>query len=369
MTRSFTRAFAAAIFLSVPAAAQLVTLTPVADNTLYEDPAGSLSNGSGTTLYCGRTGSFGGPPAARRTLLKFDIAAVAPPGTAIIYADLTMQCSQGQGGSAQIEVRRMTSAWGEGASDAGVPGGGGAGAATGDATWLHTFYSGSFWTTPGGDFTSNFSAKTTVNSVGTYVFGPTFELKNDAQDMLDNPGSNHGWMLLAPEIPGQAKRFESRESLGSEPTLTLIFAPAFPATKTIVGTGCIGTSGQPFTLDAFGYTGAPVLGDDQYAFVLFNGPVNTFSTLFFSTATTAPQSFGGGCNLYIDLNGLVLYASLGFGPFPVFLDSSGVGGLSFAIPPVFQLTGFSSAVQVFAPDAGNPAGFVLSNALALTLGV
>jgi hypothetical protein len=366
MSRYRLRALVAACALSVPVVAQQFTLTPVADNTLYQDASGSLSNGAGSSLFCGRTNVFGGA-AARRALLKFDLASVAPPGTTVIHAELSIGCAQGQGGSATIEMYRVTSAWGEGSSDAGFPGGSGAAATTGDATWLHTFYPSSTWTTPGGDYAPTFSAKTDVDGAGAYVFGPTWELRADCQDMLANPANNHGWILISPEIAGQAKRFESRESPGLEPTLTVIFAPAFPASKTSIGAGCVGSAAAPFTLDAFGYGPTPALGDDQFAFYVSNGPAGGSGFLFFSTTTTAAQPIGG-CNLYLDLGGLTAYAAGGFGPFPMLFDGTGLGAVGLPLPPAFPLVGFSAGAQAFALDAGGPGGIVLSNALFLVLG-
>lgn len=369
MSRTHFRVAAAALALSTLASAQVVQILPTKDNTLYEDATGSLSNGAGTTLYCGRTGFFGGSAVARRALFHFDVAGNAPAGTAVIYADLTLQCSQGQGGNAQLQVHRLTAAFGEGSSDAGVPGGGGAPAATGDATWTNTFYPSSNWTTPGGDFVAGFSAKTTVSGPGTYVWGPTPQLTADVQDMLVNPAGNFGWLLKAPEIAGQAKRFESRESPGSEPVLTVIFAPAIPAAKTVVGAGCVGSSGLPFTLDALGLTPFPVLGDDTWGFYASNGPANGYSEILFSTGATGPQPLGGGCSVFLDLNGAGLFILSGFGPFPNFLDPTGAGFLPMGLPPAFFLAGFTATAQSIAFDASAPLGFVLSNALTLTLGV
>src|SRR5436190_12557396 len=56
-----------------------VTLTPVADNTIYQD-AGNLSNGAGQFLFSGQA-SF--RALARRALLKFDVASAVPAGAHI----------------------------------------------------------------------------------------------------------------------------------------------------------------------------------------------------------------------------------------------------------------------------------------------
>src|SRR5438067_287878 len=61
-----------------------VTLTPVADNTLYQvsssDPATQLSNGAGQHFFVGETSSGFNP--IRRAAIRFDLSSV-PAGSAI----------------------------------------------------------------------------------------------------------------------------------------------------------------------------------------------------------------------------------------------------------------------------------------------
>jgi hypothetical protein len=190
----------------------------VADNTLYQDGTGGLSNGAGQFMFSGVAGSL------RRALVRFDVAGSVPAGATITNASLTLSMSRTNPTNSivPISMHRVTSAWGEGTSDAGDPGGSGAAATPGDATWLHTFYPGSLWTTPGGDFVSAPSATTNVQGVGTYQWsGP--QLVADVQFMLDNPGSNFGWVLTSDEssMITNAKRFNTRENSVNAPSLAI----------------------------------------------------------------------------------------------------------------------------------------------------
>jgi len=124
--------------------------------------------------------------------------------------------------------------WGEGASNAGTPGGGGAPAQTGDATWLHTFYSTSFWTTPGGDFSGTMSATTPIGPVNTIHTWSGSGLLADVQSWVSTPAGNFGWIILADEVDVQsAQRFNTRENTSNPPQLTITYqVPCATATPT-----------------------------------------------------------------------------------------------------------------------------------------
>ncbi len=136
-------------------------------------------------------------------------------------------------GDVQVSLLRALRDWGEGTSNAGTPGGMGAPAAPGDATWVHTFYSTVFWSTPGGapgsDYTAGASATATVGDiVGPYSWNSTPALLADVQSWLDSPASNFGWFVIGDEsTPGTAKQFESRESTNpsNRPSLRISFTP------------------------------------------------------------------------------------------------------------------------------------------------
>ncbi len=217
-------AFCAVLVACVSCArADSITLIASQDNTLYEHPAGLLSNGSGSFLFAGVTQTI----SIRRALIRFDLSAI-PPGSTIDSAQLILAMDRTTTGGIAFNLHRVTAAWGEGASNAGDPGGLGAPAEPGDATWLHRFYDTEFWSTPGGDFAGAPSATATVAFVGTYQWGPTAGMIADVQHWLDNPSQNFGWILkAADESIVSAKRFHSRESAlpDARPRLVVHFTP------------------------------------------------------------------------------------------------------------------------------------------------
>jgi hypothetical protein len=211
----------ALVVLSRSVHSEIANLTPSKDNTLIEDPAGNLSNGAGDHLFAGRTNQFL-TPQIRRGLIAFNVATPIPAGSRIVNVTLTLNMSQTSfGAGAQIiRLRRLTSDWGEGASDATGNEGPGAPAQIGDATWLFRFFdpnSPTLWSQPGGDFVLTSSATLTVVEIGTYTWGPTSQMIADVQSWLDTPADNFGWLLLGDETRSQTvKRFDSREILNPD---------------------------------------------------------------------------------------------------------------------------------------------------------
>jgi hypothetical protein len=187
-------------------------VAPVADNTLYENASGSLSNGAGTYLFTGA--SLQASEAIRRSLVRFDIAGVVPAGATVDSVFLTLYNDRAAPGAspAPVAIHRVLSDWGEGASDADGEEGKGAQAQPGDATWVHTFYDTDQWTKPGGDFATPASGTRQVEGVGFYTWGSTAAMVADVKAWLDTPASNYGWILIGDESSGgTARRFPSRE--------------------------------------------------------------------------------------------------------------------------------------------------------------
>jgi len=195
------------------------------DNTLYEEVDGGLSNGAGNHFFAGRTLAFG----LRRGVIHFDVSGI-PPGSSVDSVELRLNLSNNSSGAASVALHAATADWGEGTSSAGGPEGGGATSTPGDATWIHTFFPGSFWASVGGDFVPAASAATVVNTQGFYIWGSTAGLEADVQAWVDDPSQNFGWVVVGDEA-GQtsAKRFDTRESGPSvEPVLTVNWGPAVP---------------------------------------------------------------------------------------------------------------------------------------------
>ena len=188
--------------------AKTLTLSALRDATLIESPTGSLANGAGAYFFAGRTGQGSG--SVRRGAVAFDVPAHVPSGI-VTAARLTLHMSQSNAGPVAARLHRALASWGEGASSA--SGGSGAPAGPGDATWLHTFYDQSLWASPGGDFLAAPSASVLVGGEGPYTWGSTPGLVADVQSWVDDPASNHGWVLVGDESESTTvERFDSREN-------------------------------------------------------------------------------------------------------------------------------------------------------------
>jgi hypothetical protein len=248
------------------AAADVANIQPQKDNTLYESPAGSLSNGSGPGMFCGRSGTG----LTRRALVRFDVAGAIPPGSTVNSATLSLNVSMSLIGEVPVSLHRVLADWGEGASVSMVSGGGqGAPAEPGDATWVHTYYNTQVWATVGGDFTPTPSATHPVAGTGPYTWGSTAGMVADVQAWLDAPAANYGWLIGGDEsAPATARRFDTREHLvaAQRPVLTVDFTPpCYPDCTqsgglTVADFGCFQTKfvqGDPYA-DCDGVNGLTV---------------------------------------------------------------------------------------------------------------
>jgi hypothetical protein len=200
-------ALALLLALSTHARADLITINPNRDNTLFEDPTGTLSNGTGA-LFAGATVNNG----VRRALLSFKVQDFIPANAVITRAELSLWCDRARGSATAFGLHALEASWGEGASYTGL--GGGVQAERNDATWTTRFYQvGPDWTTPGGDFTDLPSAVANVSGTGRFYTWSGAGLVADVQRWIDNPDTNAGWLLKAVDesATGRAKRFASRE--------------------------------------------------------------------------------------------------------------------------------------------------------------
>lgn len=232
-----------AVAMSLPAFLQLsaqtmAQLVSVSDNTLYEDPAGSKSNGAGAHFFAGRTNQAG--IGIRRGLLAFDVAGHIPAGAKIDSVTLLLHMSKTNAlaGEHTISLHRVLADWGEGDSDAVFNEGGGADATPGDATWLHTFFDTSRWASPGGDFLEAASASRAVADTGFYTWGPTPEMAADVQSWLEQPEQNFGWLLRGNENAAPtARRFDTRENdiAAFRPVLRVYYSTATGVADTQAG--------------------------------------------------------------------------------------------------------------------------------------
>ncbi|MGB0715903.1 MAG: DNRLRE domain-containing protein [Phycisphaerae bacterium] len=208
-----------------------VSLSPAADNTLYTTPNGKLSNGAGQHLFVGNNSGVN----TRRAVIRFDLEGIVPAGSIVESVSLMMYVSQANAGVTPVALHRVAASWGEGASDGFGPEGAGAASEAGDATWIHRFYPDQLWNSPGGDFDAQPSAITSVDAPGFYVWvadssdGPAGKALTDVQSWVDDPTSNHGWILRGTEEGAStAKRLNSKEHPDDQlhPVLTIEFTDA-----------------------------------------------------------------------------------------------------------------------------------------------
>jgi hypothetical protein len=228
MKRSIYAACAAVIVLGMRHAhGTTISLITSKDNTLYQSADGNISNGAGPHFFAGMTS--GGT--IHRGLLEFDLSLI-PSGATINSASFTLNMSKSLSGSGTITLQRVLGDWGEGTSNSGDPGGGGAFATPGDATWLNTFYNSGTWSTPGGDFASTVSATAGIVG-GLNIVSPTSQLVADLQGWMNAPSTNFGWIVRGDETSfGSSLRFDTRESTlpGTQPVLMIDYslAPSNP---------------------------------------------------------------------------------------------------------------------------------------------
>jgi len=220
--------------LGTSAFGSVVTLAPIRDNTLIEDPSGLLSNGKGQYLFAGRTNQADGF-AIRRALLNFPVSGAIPSGAVIDDVALTLNMSRTPEGATIVDVHRMLTDWGEGASDAIGEEGPGIAAQTGDATWLHSYYDTAFWSQAGGDFEATPSGSQVIIGTGMYTWASTAQMVADVQMWLDDPSTNFGWCLVGVEsVNKTVKRFDSRENPNpaNRPRVQITYHVQVPAAST-----------------------------------------------------------------------------------------------------------------------------------------
>lgn len=328
------------------AAQQTVVLACDRDNTLYEDPFGSFSNGAGDSIFCGVTAQG----RVRRALVRFDTAAI-PSGAAVLRAELRLHVVfSGANGPTPVGVHRVLRDWGEGASVSTAGGGGiGAPSASGDVTWIHTSYPSIAWIAPGGDFAAVPTCTLAMPIGGAFASPPAAgrALAEEVQRWRNGTQPNHGWLLKTDEVSpsARARRIDSRESQGPRPELHVDFLP--PGQVGVWGTAC--GNGPTTTWSGSPQVGATVQLVDQAA----AGGIGVHCYAF----ALEPEgvALAPGCRVHLPLAELIVG--------DVFLvPASGVVGTPLAIPaglPPSLLVAQSAIVD------SSPLGLTLGNAALL----
>jgi hypothetical protein len=192
------------------------------DTSLFSENENS-GGGSGG-VFAGTNGQLD----TRRALIRADFSMI-PEGSTItdVSLQMTVMMSGNNFGNVDFTLHRVLQDWGEGDVVGLSEGGFGATAAPGDATWLSNAHGTSSWTDAGGDFAPNVSATAAAGLAGTTATWGGPSLVADVQGWIENPSSNHGWLILS-AIEGEFKRvkkFHSSEALQDRPVLTIEFTP------------------------------------------------------------------------------------------------------------------------------------------------
>lgn len=200
-----------------------LTLTAVGDAAVYEAATGNLANGAGTFMYAGNAATG----QRRRALARFDLTSI-PPGSIVVGAQLTLNCSAVAGAAAAVTAHRVLTNWGEGASDPAGTEANGVAPQANDVTWLHRFFAGTLWTVAGGDFVAAASASTQVAAVGNQFWAGA-GMAADVQQWIDDPSISFGWMIRGGEVGAAdvGKRFDTRANAtaANRPRLTVTYIP------------------------------------------------------------------------------------------------------------------------------------------------
>lgn len=253
------------------------------DSTLYSEDA-SVSNGSGPHFYVGQTNSTNN----RRGVIAFDFACTIPAGATINSASLTLHVSRSpftNSNAQPVALCPLTADWGEGASDAGAPGGSGVSAEDNDATWSHRFWPVVTWATAGGDYLSASASVMVPHTNNGFATWPSnAALVADVQGWLNNSTTNFGWILVGDESAiGTARRFDTRENFtsGFRPALTVMFTPSASGAGAVPNGDDV--PGAPLTLSKGGggsitlSWGASCLGSDTN-YEVYEGLLGNFTS-------------------------------------------------------------------------------------------
>jgi spore coat protein A len=182
------------------------------DNTLYETTDVPISNGAGQGFFSGMTNVP--TPLRRRGVIRFNLASI--PARAIVTdSRLRLFMSYTEvSGPGPISLHRATTSWGQGTSDALAKETAGAAPTPQDATWVHRFFPGTTWATPGGDFVPQASSTITLGVTANEWYEWTGNgVIADVQNWISG-GLNEGWLLKSNETtPNSLRRFESSEGL------------------------------------------------------------------------------------------------------------------------------------------------------------
>jgi hypothetical protein len=224
-----------------PVSAADLSVFPAADTSLF-DIVPTNNIGADPWLVVGRTknGQVG------RSLIRFALTNLAP-GTIIEAARVEFEVvrvpQQITPVPSFFTLHRMAQSWSEGNKTGAL----GQGASPGEPTWLAAAHPATLWSTPGAvgaaDSVATPSATTAtpVDDFGRYTFPSSPGLVADVQAWVNNPASNHGWLVRSQgeATNATARRIGSREDPAKP---VLILTVATPASAQITGVSATNNS-------------------------------------------------------------------------------------------------------------------------------
>ncbi len=334
-----------------------VTIAAARDVTLYQDPAGQLTNDAGPSLFLG-TDANG---IARRLLLAFDIAAHVPPNAHIVFAQLQLTVAQSPAGAVPIDVsvHRLLSDWPEGTTVAAGTGGAGSAAHPGDTTWTHRPTPSTPWNVPGGDYVTTPSDTFAMPTSGIFALGSSAGLVRDVQAWLNGAVPNDGWLLKTDELsPQTVRRLHSRQTpfVGVNPQLQIGYVRS--GTSYDRGPGCIGSNGRFLHQTILG---VPVASTVASVFATDGIPNMLTATLMSSTFGQTLVHILPGCPYELSD---IWYDNLG----PMLLDPQGQVIYTFVVPNIPAIIGQTMSFQTAAIDPGAPQLITFSNGSLVVFG-
>lgn len=227
--------------------AQEVAILPLAaDTCLFElDP--DFNFGSQRDLPAGSLGPMG-DRLRSRLLFRVDVAGGLPQGAEIVSARLLTEVTMVPIGRANstFALHRVLVPWEEG-DKRDVDNPGGDEASDGETTWAQRLQAEADWSEPGGGFGTDYAAQPSgsraISGAGAYNFPFNTLGLADLSNMLHEPETNHGWVLVTEEEDRAktARRFAAKEHRTAPPMLEIQYTvelsetPAPPLTITYDG--------------------------------------------------------------------------------------------------------------------------------------